>query len=240
MDGQPQDGQYRDEREEARARLKASVDALTERANLQVQMQKEPLKMLGGASAVGTLLGIVVGRQFRRSKKIYVDAASPSKHQKALIKAQQGQKGKGGVGGALVATLGTLAFRTLNDKVIAPKLEEFANGLLDRAGQPGTGQKAGQGSGAQATRPAAKAPVTPRPVAGPTAGQGGAASFLKRPAPAGAQSPASLSYAQQSVDSTVAAAPAHPGELPTPPSVVEAKAQGTPIAPEEKANPNLR
>lgn len=229
MTAQSQGGQDHNEREEARARLRASVDALTERANLQVQMQKEPLKMLGGASAVGTLLGIVVGRQFRRSKKVYVDAGSPSKHQKALIKAQQGQKGGGGIGGALVATLGTLAFKTLNDKVLAPKLEEFANGLLERAGQqPGqkSVQKAERGSEPKPARPA-------------SVKAGGTASFLKRPA-AGSESPASLSYAQQSMDSVKPAAPAHPGELPTPQSAVEAKAQGTPIAPQEKTNPNLR
>ncbi|MFC6660175.1 hypothetical protein [Deinococcus multiflagellatus] len=88
---------YITEREEARERLKASVDALTREASLQVKMQQEPLKMLGGASAVGAVLGLVVGRQFRRSRKIYVDAQSPVKHQKALVKAQQKQKG-GGVG----------------------------------------------------------------------------------------------------------------------------------------------
>jgi hypothetical protein len=228
MTGQSQGGQYHNEREEARARLKASVDALTERANLQVQMQKEPLKMLGGASAVGTLLGIVVGRQFRRSKKVYVDAGSPAKHQKALIKAQQGQKG-GGVGSALAATLGTLAFKALNDRVLAPKLEKFANGLLERAGQ-----QPGHRPGPQTARPAAQAPTSARPT---SAGAGGTASFLKRPA---TESPASLGYAQQSLDSVRPAAPAHPGELPSPQSAVEAKAQGTPIAAQEKANPNLR
>ena len=93
------------------------MDALTQQASLHAQMQKDPLKMLGGASAVGALMGIVVGRQFRRSRKIYVDAQSPAKHQKALMKAQKNQKGGGGVGGALVATLGTLAVKTLMDKI---------------------------------------------------------------------------------------------------------------------------
>jgi len=214
----------RSEREEARDRLKASVDALTERANLQVQLQKEPLKMLGGASAVGALLGVVVGRQLRRSKKIYVDAASPEKEQKALIKAQHKQKGGGGVGGALVATLGTLAFKALNDKVLTPKLEEVANNLLDRAGQA----------------PAPKGP-TPGRAAAPAGG--GASSFLKRPNTGQAQSSSQApgdrlpSYGEQSNDSVT---PAHPGELPSRPSTVEAKAQGTPIAPQDKANPNLR
>lgn len=146
----------RSEREEARARLRASVDALAERANLQVQMQKEPLKMLGGASAVGALIGVVAGRQLRRSKKIYVDATSPEKQQKALIKAQKQHQGGGGVGGALVATLGTLAFKVLQDRVIKPRLEEMANGLLERAGQ--------QPSSGGQTRPAQPHQTQARPT----------------------------------------------------------------------------
>lgn len=230
------DAYSRSERDEARARLKASVDALTEQASLQVQMQKDPLKMLGGASAVGALVGIAVGRQFRRSKKIYVDATSPAKHQKALIKAQHKRQGGKGVGGALVATLTTLAFRTLNERVLTPKLEEIAGGLMEKAGQePGKGGQAAPKK--TATRSAASAPAS----------SGGAASFLKRPD--SAATPGKSTYGEQSLDQAaatgspsvpVAAAPSHVGVLPTPRSTVEAKAQGTPIAPDEKANPNLR
>ncbi|KEF35211.1 hypothetical protein RDMS_02910 [Deinococcus sp. RL] len=209
----------RSERDEARARLRASVDALTEQASLQVQLQKDPLKMLGGASAVGALVGIALGRQFRRSQKIYVDATSPAKHQKALIKAQQRQQGGKGVGGALVATVATLAFKALNERVLTPKLEELAGELMQKAGQ------APKGTGA-----AAKAPA---PASAPA---GGVASFLKRPdAP-----PAKPLYGEQSLDQAASTATAHAGVLPTPKSTVEAKAQGTPIAPEEKVNPNLR
>lgn len=228
----------RSERDEARARLKASVDALTEQASLQVKMQKDPLKMLGGASAVGALVGIAVGRQFRRSKKIYVDATSPAKHQKALIKAQHKQQGGKGIGGALVATLTTLAFKTLNERVLTPKLEEIAGGLMEKAGQePGQGGK-----------PAA-VKASPRPSAAATASSGGAASFLKRPEPAAPGTSGKPAYGEQSLDQAVATgspnvsaatAPAHVGVLPTPKSTVEAKAQGTPIAPDEKVNPNLR
>ncbi|WP_221088336.1 hypothetical protein [Deinococcus aquaedulcis] len=206
---------YITEREEARERLKASVDALTREASLQVKMQQEPLKMLGGASAVGAVLGLVVGRQFRRSRKIYVDAQSPVKHQKALVKAQQKQKG-GGVGGALVATLGTLAVKTLTDKVIAPRLETLAESLMARAGQP------------QETNPAGKASTADKAPS-------------KAPATVGT---ATLSYAQQAPaerSAPPAMAPqAHAGQVPTPPSQVQAKAEGSAIAPEEMANPNLR
>ncbi|GHG29630.1 hypothetical protein CBQ26_04365 [Deinococcus indicus] len=213
--------EYLTEREEARERLKNSVDALTQQASLQVNLQKDPLKMLGGASAVGAVIGMVVGRQFRRSRKIYVDAASPAKHQKALIKAQK--SGKGGVGGALVATLGTLAVKTVMDRVVTPRLEQLADNLLEKSGQP-----------AGATRAAPQ--PTHTPAARPQA-TGGTVSFIKTPA-----TPAQ-SYAQQApAEGSVppAPAPAHPGMKPAPASHVEAKAVGSPIAPDEMGNPNRR
>ena len=153
------------EREAARARLKASVDVLAERANLQVQMQKEPLKMIGGASAVGAVLGMVVGRQFRRSKKIYVDAASPIKHQKALMKAQKKQGGQS-VGGALVAAAVPLIVRMVTEKFVTPKLEELSSGLLDRAAGSGAARpvKAAPSGGTVYLTPAAQGVAAPRPV----------------------------------------------------------------------------
>ncbi len=237
------------DREEARERLKASIDALADRANLQLQMQKEPAKMLGGASAVGAVIGLVIGRQFRRSKKIYVDAESPVKHQQALIKAQKADKGGvGGVGGALVATLGTLAVKTLTDRVLAPKLEELANSLLEKAGEApkATPGKAAPARAQRAALPEKPSGQTPRPMG--TAGSSSAAtsSFLKsapdraaRPSPDAAES-----YTQQAPAAGSTPPPAasreHPGVVPTPRSVVEAKAQGSAIAPQEKSNPNQR
>lgn len=127
------------DRDEARARLKSSVDALAEQANLQLKMQKEPLKMLGGATGVGVALGVLVGRSFRRSRRIYVDAASTSKEQKALAKAQT-KGGGGSIGGAVLATVATLGFKVLQERVIAPRLGEFADKLLEKGGnaQPAT------------------------------------------------------------------------------------------------------
>lgn len=235
----------RTEQEEARERLKQSIDALAERANLQVQMQKEPLKMLGGASAVGAVVGLVVGRQFRRSKKIYVSADSPAKHQKELVKAQKKQQGQN-VGGALTATLATLAVKTLTDRVLAPKLEQIANGLLEKAGQapePGTGAGARTsastaGRQAMPVRPAPAA-RTDTPATRPESSSGTAA-FLKKPADSGAAPTAPDSpNVQAAADGSAPPRPqAHPGVVPMPASHVEAKAQGTPLSPEEKANPN--
>jgi hypothetical protein len=122
------------DRDEARARLKSSIDALADQANMQLKMQKEPLKMLGGATGVGLALGVLVGRNFRRSRKIYVDAASTRKEQKALTKAQ-GKSGGGSVGGAILATVATLGFKVLQERVIAPRLGEIADRLLDRSAQ---------------------------------------------------------------------------------------------------------
>ncbi|MFN4251137.1 hypothetical protein [Deinococcus sp.] len=222
--------EYLTEREEARERLKNSVDALTQQASLQVNLQKDPLKMLGGASAVGAVIGMVVGRQFKRSKKIYVDAASPAKHQKALIKAQKSGKG-GGVGGALVATLGTLAVKTVMDRVVTPRLEQLADNLLEKSGQPA-------GTAARATAQTGRTPAA-RPTA-----TGGTASFVKTPAAqmTTAQSPVQ-SYAQQApAEGSVppAPTPTHPGVKPAPASHVDAKAVGSPIAPDEMGNPNRR
>ncbi len=196
------------EREAARERLRASVDTLAQQANLHVQMQKDPLKMIGGASAVGAVLGLMMGRQMRRTKKVYVDADSPAKYQKALIKAQKSQKG-GGIGGALVATLGTLAVKTLTERVITPRLEQFSTSLLDRAGQaPATGPRA-LDRGQQVTftdvdRVTGRPATFDKPVTGPvtlTTGEGGqvivkegrtpvhssaaTAAFLKEPQAAG-------------------------------------------------------
>lgn len=206
---------YLTEQEEARERLKASIDVLTQQASLQVQMQKEPLKMLGGASAVGAVVGLIAGRQFKRTKKVYVDAGSPAKHQKALMKAQKKQGGQS-MGGALVATLGTLAFKTVMDKVVTPKLEEVASTLLDKAGQP---------SGSKPTAPAGSLPRAASAMApAASAGAAGAVSSTASPVSTGG------------VGSFVK--PAHKGVVPLPESHVEAKAQGTPIAEAEKANPN--
>jgi hypothetical protein len=124
------------DREEARARLKTSVDSLVEQASLQLKMQQEPLKMLGGATGVGLALGVLVGRTLRRSRRIYVDAASSKKDQKALSKAQS--KKSGGVGNAVLATVATLGFKVLQERVIAPRLGEIADRMLEQSKQTGS------------------------------------------------------------------------------------------------------
>lgn len=227
------------EREQVRARLKATVDTLTEQANLHTQMQKEPVKMLGGASAVGAVLGLVLGRQLRRSKKIYVDANSPDKHQKALIKAQK-KDSSPSVGGALLATVGSLAVKTLTDKVIAPKLETVAQGLLDKIEQGEspfpTSQTSSQPSqSASQSKDLTTQQSRPSPLSG----------FLKKPAST------STTPTTQGVEQTTQSSAAfiqteektnpnasHLGVVSMPDSKVEAKAKGSAITDHELSNPN--
>ncbi|GGO37442.1 hypothetical protein [Deinococcus humi] len=236
------------EREVARERLKESLDVLAERANLQVQMQKEPVKMLGGASAVGAVLGLLIGTQFKRTKKVYVDAGSPVKYQKELVKAQKSQKGGGNVGGALLATLGTLAIRTLSDRVLAPKLEEMANNLLEKAGEEPKSKTAPSGakdrssagpSLGKSSAPTAMSGSGPKPMGTASTNASATASFLK-PMPTGQAESYNDQASAVGSAPPIAASHEHPGVVPTPKSVVEAKAQGSVIAPDEKNNPNLR
>lgn len=217
--------EYITEREAAREKLRQSIDALADRANLQVQMQKEPLKMLGGASAVGAVIGMVIGRQFRRSKKIYVDAASPEKHQRALIKAQsQGQNGRG-IGGALIATLGTLAVKTLTERVLTPKLEELSNNLLEKAGQ------------APSSAPKTAAPVAPVSIT-PSHLRQMQEARSSVPSTSGPTAPAPTPPAAPPHSAHVAPTTQHPGVRPAPESQVEAKARGSEISAAELGNPN--
>ena len=125
------------ERDEARAKLKSSIDALADKANVQLKLQQEPIKMLGGATGVGLALGVLVGRSLRRSKRIYVDAASSKKDQKSLMKAQSKKGGGSGIGGAILATVATLGFKVLQERVIAPRLGEIADRLLEQSKQSG-------------------------------------------------------------------------------------------------------
>lgn len=142
------------DRYDARAQLRSSVDALADRANLYTQMQKDPLKMIGGASGVGLVLGLLVGRRFARTRKIYVHEDMSKKEQKAYAKLQQrlhkGERGakKGGIGGALMAALTTVAIRVVQERVLKPQVERFADQMSQRAQQGQAQQRQG---GASAT-----------------------------------------------------------------------------------------
>lgn len=125
------------ERDAAREELRRSVDQLSDRANLYAQMQKDPLKVIGGASGVGLVLGLLLGSRVRRTRKIYVDATSHPKDQKAFAKAQlqMSRGGRGSVGGALGAAVLSIAIRVLQDRVLRPQLERVADQINQKASE---------------------------------------------------------------------------------------------------------
>ncbi|MDO4263498.1 MAG: hypothetical protein Q4C67_04800 [Deinococcus sp.] len=223
------------EKELARERLRAKVDVLTETASLKGQMQMEPLKMLGGASAVGAVLGLALGSQMKRTKKIYVDANSPAKYQKGLIKAQQKEKG-GDLGGALVATLVTVGARALSNKLVRDRLQTLAEDLFAKAGQaPQEGQ--GQSAAPRTAAASAQAAVArPAPSTSSSAASNPAVSrFLKQ----GAGQPQTASVpgvAAEQAQIPEASGPVRHAEVPG--STVEALADGAPIERSEMKNPN--
>ena len=217
------------EKELARERLRAKVDVLTETASLKGQMQMEPLKMLGGASAVGAVLGLVLGSQMKRTKKIYVDANSPVKYQKALMKAQQKEKGADLTGG-LVATLMTVGVRALSNRLVRDRLHSLADDLLTKAGQP-TPERKTQRSGLPTERRSVMSTT-------PTAPNPAVSRFLKQEG--GEQHPLAQGQTAQpqgvGAAATSSTGPITSAEVPG--SQVEAKAEGAPIEQGELRNPN--
>lgn len=127
------------ERANARERLRQSVDVLAERTNLHAQMQKDPLKMIGGASGVGLALGLLMGRRFRRTKKVYIERGLSVRDERDYVKSQKVQQkqqeaaAKGGLKGALIAAFTTVAVKTLQERVLAPQLERLADQIHEKA-----------------------------------------------------------------------------------------------------------
>lgn len=124
------------EREAARQRLERAVNMLGNEASLKVQMQRDPVKVIGGATGVGLVLGALVGSQLRRTRKIYVDAYSTPQQQKAFAKAQARTQGQGSVGNKLIGLAITLGFKYLQDQVITPRLEAAAHSLEQKSSAP--------------------------------------------------------------------------------------------------------
>ncbi len=141
------------ERRQQRERLSRAVDQLADQASLQVQMQKDPLKMLGGASGVGVALGLLLGLRFRRTRRVYVDANSTMKEQKAFAKAQTkvAKKG-GGIGNALTGLIVTVGFKVLRDRILAPQLERLADNITQRADERASAPRLTRVEGAQVER----------------------------------------------------------------------------------------
>lgn len=121
------------EREAARHRLERAVNMLGDEASLKVQMQRDPVKIIGGATGVGVVLGALLGSQLRRTRKVYVDAYSPAKQQKALIGAQNRANRQGNIGNKLMGLAITFGIKYLQEQVLTPRLEGMAGKLESRS-----------------------------------------------------------------------------------------------------------
>ncbi|MBB6098496.1 hypothetical protein HNR42_001930 [Deinobacterium chartae] len=148
---------YAAERERAREQLRRSVDTLAEKTSLHLKLQRDPLKIVGGVAGGALILGTLLGRRGRKVKKVYVEragsgpakAAAVAAHgSKAQVAEQVGKQTvrattRGTLQGALVATLSTVLLRVLQEKVLAPNIERYADQLLARADQARQGKKQG-------------------------------------------------------------------------------------------------
>jgi len=127
---------------EARERLKTSVNELVELTNLHVKVQAQPLKYMGGSAGGGFILGLLLGRRGRRVKKVYVERGTGRggkvtkadlKNEARLVKAQQGKQNRTNLGGAITGILVTTLLKIVQERFLAPQLENYADKLLDRS-----------------------------------------------------------------------------------------------------------
>ena len=126
---------------EARERLKTSVNELVELTNLHVKVQAQPLKYMGSSAGGGFILGLLLGRRGRRVKKVYVERGTGRggkvtkadlKNEARLVKAQQGKQNRTNLGGAITGILVTTLLKIVQERFLAPQLENYADKLLER------------------------------------------------------------------------------------------------------------
>ena len=136
--------QAKDERTqalEARERLKAGVDELVQLTSLHVKVQAQPLKYMGGSAGGGFLLGLLLGRRGRKVKKVYIERGTGRggkvtkadlKSEAKLVQVQQGKQNRTNITGAITGILVTTLLKIVQERFLAPQLENYADKLLDR------------------------------------------------------------------------------------------------------------
>ncbi len=127
---------------EARERLKSSVNELVQLTNLHAKTQAEPLKYMGGSAGGGFILGLLLGRRGRRVKKVYIERGTGRggkvtkadlKNEARLIQSQQGRQNRTNIGGAITGILVTTLLKIVQERFLAPQLENYADKLMDRS-----------------------------------------------------------------------------------------------------------
>jgi len=97
---------------------------------------------MGGSAGGGFILGLLLGRRGRRVKKVYVERGTGRggkvtkadlKNEARLVKAQQGKQNRTNLGGAITGILVTTLLKIVQERFLAPQLENYADKLLDRS-----------------------------------------------------------------------------------------------------------
>lgn len=116
--------------DEAKRHLEESLNTLQESTSLHVKLQQDPLKKIGMAVGAGLLLGVLIGRSTKKTKIVKVAGG------KNVEQAKEAAASKGALSGVILTAVGGLVLKVLQEKVLAPKLEELADQLLERTKKP--------------------------------------------------------------------------------------------------------
>ncbi|WP_034337349.1 DUF883 C-terminal domain-containing protein [Deinococcus misasensis] len=116
--------------DEAKRHLEESLNTLQESTSLHVKLQQDPLKKIGVAVGAGLLLGVLIGRSTKKTKIVKVAGG------KNVEQAKEAAASKGALSGVILTAVGGLVLKVLQEKVLAPKLEELADQLLERTKKP--------------------------------------------------------------------------------------------------------
>ncbi|MFN8510134.1 MAG: hypothetical protein U0Z75_06190 [Deinococcaceae bacterium] len=120
-----------EQRDQAKKRFQESVDLLVQKTDLHLKMQKKPVKMMGGSATGGFLFGFLFGRRGRKIQKVYVErgALQPIAKKKTETKKIPPWKG---LQSAATGMLFTVFFNIVQEKLLAPFLETYADQLIEK------------------------------------------------------------------------------------------------------------
>lgn len=116
--------------DDAKRHLEENLNALQESTSLHVKLQQDPLKKLGMAVGAGLVLGILIGRGTKKTRVVKVAGG------KNVEQAKEAAASKGALSGVIITAVGGMLLKVLQEKVLAPKLEELADQLLERTKKP--------------------------------------------------------------------------------------------------------
>jgi hypothetical protein len=122
------------QRDAAKLRLQESIDLLTEKTDLHLKMQVEPIKMIGGSIGGGFLTGFLLGRRGRKIKKVFVERGNvrnlkSGKPTEAHFVSSDNRKG---LGAAITGIVVTTVLKIAQEQFLSPFLERYTATLLEK------------------------------------------------------------------------------------------------------------